>query len=58
MNQIVKILIVLLLAAIVSSQTVHLDQIFTPETLATLGPEYQNPEFLKTINNYFGCKTW
>lgn len=22
------------------------------------GPEYTDPVFLKTINNYFGCKTW
>ena len=58
MKQTTKILVVLLLTAIVSSQTINLTQIFTPATLATLGPEYQNPEFLKTINNYFGCKTW
>ena len=25
---------------------------------STLGEEFQNPEFLKAVNNYFGCKTW
>ena len=53
-----KILIALLFAAIVSSQTIDLTQIFTPETLATLGPEYNDPNFLKVINNHFYCKTW
>lgn len=53
-----KILIAILLIALASSQIVNLNQIFTPQTLATLGPEYQNADFLKKIDNYFGCKTW
>lgn len=53
-----KILIAILLIALAAGQTVNLSQIFTPETLATLGPEYQNSDFLRKIDNYFGCKTW
>ena len=51
-------ILVLLLTALASCQIVDLTQIFTPETIATLGPEYQDPNFLKIIDNYFGCKTW
>ncbi len=25
---------------------------------SSLGDEFQNPEFVKVLNNYFGCKTW
>lgn len=53
-----KILIAILLIALTSSQIVNLSQIFTPQTQATLGPEYQSADFLKKIDNYFGCKTW
>lgn len=53
-----KILCVIVLLAIVSSQTINLNDIFTNKTQATLGQEYQDPNFLRTIDNYFGCKTW
>ena len=53
-----KVLVLFVLAAFVSSQIVDLTQVFTPETIANLGPEYNDPEFMRTINNYFGCKTW
>ena len=52
------IILVGLLVALTSSQILDLNQVYTPETQATLGPEYQDPAFLKVINNYFGCKTW
>ena len=57
-SQTTKILVIVLLAALVSSQIVDLTKVFTPETIATLGPEYSDPNCLKVINNYFGCKTW
>jgi hypothetical protein len=53
-----KIFLALLLVALVSCQTIDLSQIYTPQTQATLGPEYQDPNFLKILSNYFGCKTW
>ena len=52
------ILIGLVLLAVASTQIIDLNLVFSPETQATLGEEYQDPEFLRTINNYFGCKTW
>ena len=58
MKQMTKILVVLLLTALASTQVVDLTQVFTPETIATLGPEYNDPNFMKVINNYFGCKEW
>lgn len=48
----------LAIATIALSQTVDLKQIYTEATLPTLGPEYSDPNFLKLIDNYFGCKTW
>lgn len=47
-----------LLIILVFGQSIDLSSIYTPATKATIGPEYQNPAFLKVINNYFGCKTW
>ena len=53
-----KIVFGLVLLAVASSQIIDLNLVFSPETQATLGSEYQDPQFLRTINNYFGCKTW
>lgn len=27
-------------------------------TTSVRGDEFNNPEFVKVLNNYFGCKTW
>lgn len=54
-----KVFIIAALLLIFSSaQSVNLSQIFTQPTLSTLGPEYSDPNFIKLIDNYFGCKTW
>lgn len=58
MSKILTSLVISLLIASAFAQTLNLSAVFTPATQATLGPEYQDPEFLKLINNYFGCKTW
>lgn len=58
MTKILTPLLICLLIASGFAQTVNLSAVFTNATLATLGSEYQNPDFLKLINNYFGCKTW
>lgn len=50
--------ILLILVALAVSETVDLTQVYKPETLSTLGPEYNDPNFIKLIDNYFGCKTW
>lgn len=51
-------IILSLFIAICLTETIPLSQIYTPEKLSTLGPEYNDPEFIKLIDNYFGCKTW
>ncbi len=53
-----KVFIFLILVTLSVSQVVNLSQIFKPDTLSTLGPEYNDPNFIKLIDNYFGCKTW
>jgi proprotein convertase subtilisin/kexin type 5 len=58
MGKIQHLVILSVLLLLTFSQTVNLSQIYTPETLATLGPEYNDPNFIKLIDNYFGCKTW
>jgi hypothetical protein len=47
-----------LLVVFICGQTVNLSKIFPAQTLSTLGPEYNDPSFIKLIDNYFGCKTW
>jgi hypothetical protein len=32
--------------------------VWTQNVDATLGDELKNPEFVKVLNNYFGCKSW
>ena len=58
MKKIQILCILAIILAISYSQTVDLTRIFKPETIATLGPEYNDPEFIKIIDNYFGCRTW
>jgi len=58
MAKLQTLLLVSVLAAVTISQTVNLSQILTPQTISTLGPEYNDPAFIKLIGNYFGCKTW
>jgi hypothetical protein len=58
MSKIQHAIILSLVFAIGLSQIVNLSQIFTPQTLSTLGPEYNDPNFIKLIDNYFGCKNW
>jgi hypothetical protein len=50
MKQTNLFLIVALLTIYVTSQQTA--------TLTAQGNEYNDLQFLKTINNYFGCKTW
>lgn len=58
MGKIQHLVILSVLLLLTFSQTVNLSQIFTPQTLATLGPQYNDPNFIKLIDNYFGCKNW
>ena len=51
-------IVVALLVVFIYGQMANLSQIFPPQTLSTLGPEYSDPSFIKLIDNYFGCKTW
>lgn len=58
MAKIQNAVIISVILAVCIAQTVNLSQIYTPQTLSTLGPEYNDPNFLKLIDNYFGCKNW
>lgn len=58
MAKIQQTLVLSVIIAISFSQIVNLSQIYTPQTLSTLGPEYNDPDFIKLIDNYFGCKNW
>jgi len=64
MNKIRSLLLLLTLVGLTLSQTVtlptpiDLNLIYTPSTISNLGPEYNDPAFIKLIDNYFGCKTW
>ena len=43
-----RAIVLFCLLALVWSQSVYNE----------LGDEFKNPEFIKVLNNYFGCKTW
>lgn len=58
MIKIQNVFIFTMIFAVCFSQTVNLSQIYTPATLATKGPEFNDPSFIKLIDNYFGCKKW
>jgi hypothetical protein len=58
MGRLQNVILISVLLVLSLSQTVNLSQIFTPQTLSTLGPEYNDPNFIKVIDNYFGCKNW
>lgn len=58
MSKIQYLPLLALIFTLTLAQTVNLSQIFTPQTLSTLGDEFSDPNFLKLIGNYFGCKSW
>lgn len=58
MRKLQNFILISVLLALSLAQTVDLSQIYTPQTLSTLGPEYNDPNFIKLLDNYFGCKTW
>ena len=58
MKGVQRFVVLAILLSLTLTQVVDLNTIFTPETKATLGPEYEDPAFLRLIDNYFGCKTW
>lgn len=37
--------------------TLLMSQSFAQDQLVR-GEEFNDPEFVKVLNNYFGCKTW
>ena len=45
-----RAIVLLCVLALACSQTVT--------TTSVRGDEFNNPEFVKVLNNYFGCKTW